>query len=134
MDIIGFGFILIFIISIIVVILMSCTCSVAVWLWLSLIITLNSLTIMSYFCRQEYKKTIEMRCYQANDVNGCGGQRATFFSFLSNVFLYIGIAYLILILFFCRKVILNIFKLFQRYISELLYSGEVPSCSKEQVN
>lgn len=104
MDIIGFGFLGITVLGIIVIFMMSFKTSAVVWLWLSLIITLNSLTIMSYFCKQEYKETINMRCYKGEDVNGCGGQRATFFSFLHKLFLYIGIGYLILILFFCRKV------------------------------
>lgn len=104
MDIIVCGFIVIFLISIIVLALMSYQTTVVIWLWLSLIITINCLTIMSYFCKQEYNQTIEMRCYQGVDSNDCGGARATFFSFLSNLFMWIGIGYLVGILFFCRKV------------------------------
>lgn len=119
MDIIVCGFLAVSIISLIVLILMSYQTTTVIWLWLSLIITLNCLTIMSYFCNQEYLETIQMRCYQNIDANDCGGERATFFSFLSNLFMWIGIVYLVGILFFCRKVKENYLKIIFRFILEL---------------
>ena len=112
-DIIFVGFISAMLLGFLVTILFSFKLASTIWIWLSMAITVNSLTVMAAFSYWEYKKTIEMRCYQGIDQNSCGGERSSFFYLLIWVFGIAGAAYLCAILFYFRKILL-VARIFRR--------------------
>lgn len=84
----------------------SCSFGILLWNWLSAIGFAVSPFAFSYLCDLEYKKTIEMRCYNNTDEFGCGGLRATFFKSLYYLFIGVGAFLSFASFFMIRKVIL----------------------------
>lgn len=71
--------------------------------WVTTVIGINAFNFMALFSYLEYVKTINRRCFKGIDTNYCGGARASLFWLLMWVFVGIGAAYLLTVLFFCRK-------------------------------
>jgi hypothetical protein len=102
-DIIFVGFLVAMVLGFLVTIMMSFKFLATVWIWLSMLITMLCLGVLAGFSYWEYLKTIETRCYQSIDQNGCGGERSTFFWFLVWLFGISGVVYLGGIMFYFRK-------------------------------
>jgi hypothetical protein len=105
-DIILAGFIVSIVIGLLITLLMSYSITSTIWIWLSMLINMICLILLAVFSYSEYLKTLDTRCYKAENINGCGGTRANTFIMLTYFFAFIGIVYLVGILFFFRKIFL----------------------------
>jgi uncharacterized protein YacL len=66
-DIIFVGFIVASILGLLVTLLMSFPILATIWIWISMLINMLCLIILGAFSYQEYKQTIETRCYDEKD-------------------------------------------------------------------
>eukprot|EP00357_Protocruzia_adherens_P016516 CAMPEP_0115013302 /NCGR_PEP_ID=MMETSP0216-20121206/25316_1 /TAXON_ID=223996 /ORGANISM="Protocruzia adherens, Strain Boccale" /LENGTH=770 /DNA_ID=CAMNT_0002382653 /DNA_START=38 /DNA_END=2350 /DNA_ORIENTATION=+ len=76
--------------------------------WSSIVGTVVSLSFVSWCCWKEYKRTVEVRCIDGLEVDGCGGLRATSFRRLTFVIIGLICVYVLIMILIWRKIALAI--------------------------
>ena len=111
-DIMVCAFIVEILLLVLTLLLLGFSCTLGCCVWVGIIVAINALNLMALFCYLEYLKTVRRRCFGGKDSNNCGGARSSLFYTLTIVFFALGVTYLVVVLYFCRKIqfVLNALK------------------------